>query len=173
MTFIDPNTAQNPTTGLVAPFAWGDDVDGSFNFLRGPKAGCRVTSVTGTAIGGDTVLPWATEAFDVNACHDNVTNNSRITVPTDWGGLWYVGANIAFDASAGTIELVDIVKNAASRIVFAQSRPSSVAHTVGVSLDTIITMTAGDYFEAWATGADTRSTTVTSSFFAFWIASGV
>jgi hypothetical protein len=170
VTFIDPNTAQDPTTGLVAPFAWGDDVDASFNFLRGAKVGCRLSSVVGTAIGGSTVMPWATEVFDVGGCHDNVTNNSRITVPASWGGLWFVGANLC--ATAGGIILVEIALNGTSRPAGQASNPDGTVDT-DTHVETILVLVAGDYVELWATGAGNRSTGDTSTFYAQWLASGV
>ena len=173
MSFVDPNTVQNPTTGIVAPFGWGDSINAAFNWLRNPKVGCYVTSVTATAIGTDTALPWGTETFDVGACHDTVTNTSRITVPTSWGGLWFVGADVAFDANAGTIEQVWIVRNGTTKITGDTGRPNSTAHVQAVSVEEIYVMAAGDYFEVWVTGADARSTAVTSRFYAWWAASGV
>jgi hypothetical protein len=169
VSFTDPNTTQNPTTGLVAPFGWGTNVNSDLNFLRGAKAGCHLTSSTGTATGTDTALPWATELYDVNACHDNVTNNSRITVPSGWGGLWAVGASVR---GASDIFTLQIVMGGGTRIVGATSNTSgATVSTVG--LETIYVMTATQYFEVWMTGGSSRDTGAVSHFWAHWIASGV
>jgi len=173
MPFSDPNSAQNPATGLVAPHGWGTNVDASFNFLRGAKAGCHLTSVVGTAITTDTVLPWATELYDVNGCHDNVTNNSRITVPAGWAGLWFIGASIRCTQSGtSTPFTIKLVVNATTTICQSVS--------VGVSLfenqhacETIYVLAAGDYVETWITNGTARSTAVASRFYAHWLHSGV
>ena len=168
MSFTDPVTVQNPTTNVVASHLWGDAIAADLNFLRGPKAGCRLTSVVGTATGTDTVLPWATETYDDNGCHDNVTNNSRITVPSGWPGLWLVGASVR---AASGIFTIHIVVNGTTRIVAATSNASgAVVNTVGC--ETIYVMAVGDYFEVWMTGGTARDTGVASSFWARWLASG-
>jgi hypothetical protein len=168
MPFTDPNSSQNPTTGLVAPFGWGDFVNGDLNFLRGAKAGCHLTSSVATGTGTDTVLPWATESFDVNACHDNVTNNSRITVPATWGGLWLVGANVR---GASDLFTITIVVNATTRIV-AQSSNASGGVVSATSCETIYVMAAADYFEVWMTGGTSRDAGSASHFYAHYLASG-
>ncbi len=172
MSFVDPQTVQNPTTNLFATDGWGDSINAAFNWLRNPKVGCRVTSVVGTAIGTDTVMPWATETFDVGACHDNVTNNSRITIPSGKGGLWFVGCNFAADGTTSSNH-VWVVRNATTKLVGMDTHPNSGSSTAACSLETIFVMAAGDYFEVWVTGGGTRSTTVTSSFYAWWLHSGV
>ena len=172
MAWSDPNTAQNPTTGLVAPDTWGTKVDGDFNFLRGAKAACHVTSTTGTAITTDTVLPWATELYDVNGCHDNVTNNSRITVPSGWGGLWFVGASLRCTYAGGNAWKLSLVVNGTTRICESSANAASAADEQH-ACDTIYVLAAGDYVEVWATGGTNRSTAVASRFYAHWLHSGV
>ena len=47
-----------------------------------PHKGALVTNSTNTTnINGGAVLAWDTESYDTNDFHDNVTNNSRFTVP--------------------------------------------------------------------------------------------
>lgn len=176
MSFVDPQTIQNPTTNLFATDGWGDSVNAAFNWIRNPKVGCLLTSVVGTTINvsADTVMPWATESFDVGGCHDNATNNSRITVPTNWGGLWLVGTQFAADSGGGTFENVWIARNGTTKLAGDVTAHSTGA-TTSVSVETIYVMAAGDYFEVWAScsAASTRSTSITSRFYAWWMASGV
>ena len=168
MSFTDPQTVQNPTTGLVAPFGWGDAVNGTLNFLRGAKAGCRLTSLVGTATGTDTPLPWGTETYDVNGCHSTASLTERIVVPSGWAGLWAVGTTIRGSANPFTIY---IVVNATTRVTAASSNASgAVVSTVGC--ETIYPMAVADYFEVWMTGGTSRDTGVASSFWAHWLASG-
>jgi hypothetical protein len=163
VSFTDPQTVQNPTTGLVAPFGWGDAVNGDLNFLRGAKAGCHLTSAVGTAAPG--FLPWGTELYDVNGCHSTVTNTDRITVPTGWAGLWFVGcvlgaASDVFDAS--------IAVNGTTGIVLSSSSAAGASEAM-TGCQTIYPMAVGDYFSVYLTGVSTRSTGLTSHFFAHWL----
>jgi hypothetical protein len=168
MSFTDPATVGDPTTGRTEVHGWGDAVNGSLNYLRGAKAGCRVTSSAGTATGTDTVLPWATETFDPDDFHDNVTNNSRLTVPSGKAGLYHVYSTVR---GASNLFTLYIVVNATTRIVEQSSQASgSVVSTCG--LETTWIMAVGDYFEVWMTGGSSRDTGVASSFGCQWLASG-
>lgn len=172
MAFNDPQSTQNPTTGLVAPFGWGDAVDESFNFLRGAKAGCHLTSVVGTAITTDTPMPWGTELYDVNGCHDTGSNTERITAPSGWGGLWFIGANIRCTISSGnSIFHTYLVVNNTTRIAAVSSNSHSNAQS-SATVETIYPLAATDYVEVWVTNGAARSTSVASRFYAHWIASG-
>lgn len=172
MAFNDPQSSQNPTTGLVAPFGWGDAVNESFNFLRGAKAGCHLTSTVGTSTGTDTALPWGTELYDVTSCHDTGSNTERITVPSGWGGLWYIGASIRLTHSVATTPAqIYLVVNGTTRI--CQVSDNAAGFEVQSCLDTIYVLAAADYVEVWVTGGTARSTAVESRFYAHWLASGV
>jgi hypothetical protein len=168
MAWNDPLTVQDPTTNVVALHGWGDAVNESFNFLRGAKAGCHLTSVVGTAITTDTQLPWGTELYDVNACHDTGSNTERITVPTGWGGLWFIGCLLR---CTNNVFHIMLVVNDTTRIA---ATASSVNGNVESSktVETIYPLAAGDYVEVWATNGGNRSTSVASHFYAHWIASG-
>ena len=47
-------------------------------------------------------LTFNSERFDTNALHDTSTNTSRITIPANGGGLYTIGASIAFGTSGIT-----------------------------------------------------------------------
>jgi hypothetical protein len=167
MAFNDPASSQDPTTGLHAPHGWGDAVAESMNFLRGAKAGCHLTSVVGTATGTDTQLPWGTELYDVNACHDTGSNTERITVPSGWGGLWFIGASVR--CTTGLFHVYLVVDDT-TRIA-AQSSNSSGGEGQSC-VTTVYPLDAAQYVEVWVTGGTARSTSVASRFYAHWLASG-
>ena len=52
-----------------------------------------------------TSVPFAASVFDTGSLHSNVTNNSRITIPTGYGGKWLLGASAyaAWTAGSGNI----------------------------------------------------------------------
>jgi hypothetical protein len=162
VSFVDPQTAQNPTTGLVAPFGWGDAVNGDLNFLRGAKAGCHLTSLVGSGVG---FLPWGTELYDDNACHSTVSNTERITVPSGWAGLWFVGCTIAV---ASDVFDIAIALNGTTNLVITSSNAAGATSSM-IGCQTIYPMAVGDYFGVYLNTASTRSTSQTSRFYARWM----
>jgi hypothetical protein len=167
MSFVDPVSIQNPTTGLVAPFGWGDAVNGDLNYLRGAKAGCYMTSTVGSAAG---FMPWGTEFYDVNGCHSTVTNTDRITVPSGWAGLWFVGCDLAMTSDIFTVAIaVSLSGGGPFNIGQASTNVSGAAESM-VSVSTIYPVAVGDYFTVFVTGGSTRSTGQTSRYYAHWLA---
>jgi hypothetical protein len=55
-------------------------------------------------------IAYANEDYDTNAFHDNVTNNTRMTVPTGYGGKYLINAIIQMP-SAVTTQAVVLFKN--------------------------------------------------------------
>jgi hypothetical protein len=93
------------------------------------------TSVTAAA------LTWDAEVYDTDAYHDNVTNNTRLTVPSD--GLYRVSAS----ADAHTDVRIYLNKNALSFRGMLHVDGSSVSSQSVHGSSAIISCTAGDYFE--------------------------
>lgn len=59
-----------------------------------------------------TAVAWDQEDYDTDAFHDNVTNNSRLTVPTAKGGKYLIEACVKIAANAaGTQHYADIYLN--------------------------------------------------------------
>ena len=169
MAFVDPVTVQDPTVNVVATHGWGDAVNAAFNWLHAAKAGCLLTTAVSTAVTTDTAIPWATETWDVNGCHDTGSNTSRITVPTNWAGLWFVHANIFTTTDVSTVW---IRVNGTTKIV-GQSVHVLGGTNVGGDLCTIYDMAVGDYFEVVVTGGsniDGTGGSGTNRFGAYWMA---
>lgn len=113
-------------------------------------AACRVT--TGTAVSipdaTTTVLAWDVEAFDSNGFHDNVTNNSRLTVPAGLGGTYLVTGQVSFAANATGDRMLTINKNG---LVDAQASARATAalhHRQQIAAELVLA--AGDYVELTA-----------------------
>lgn len=137
---------------------------------RGLRA-CRVTHSVGQnyAAGLASPIAFNTEVFDFGDLHDNVTNNSRITVPTDYGGYWIVAANVRI-ASLGGLFATDyyelyLLKNGTSIAQLTVPRnQAGGGSTTGLSLATIIDAAPADYFQAqFLNGAAATSTVVSLS----------
>jgi len=53
-----------------------------------------------------TTLSWDSETFDVGAMHDNVTNNSRLTVPANQSGLYELVVGITFNSTSDLGQII-------------------------------------------------------------------
>lgn len=58
-----------------------------------------------------TVIGLDAEAFDSHTMHDLVANNSRLTVPADQGGLYYVCGHYARQNQSNGYVVVELLKN--------------------------------------------------------------
>lgn len=148
MAFVYPDSVANPTSGVLAGSAWGDALNTAENWVHAAKAGCLLTTAVSTAVTTDTAIPWATETYDNFACHNTGANTSRITVPTNYGGLFVVFADI-FTTTGDSTAWIRV--NGTTKIV-GQSTNSSGGTNNGVELATILDMAVGDYFEVVVTG---------------------
>lgn len=105
------------------------------------------------------VVAWDAEDTDTNAFHDNVTNNTRLTVPAGMGGLYLVFANVQAGASIITF----VFKNAPgytpanSSLGAAETAVSGVA---AASLCGPVVLAAADFVEltVYTAGIDTMAT---------------
>jgi hypothetical protein len=104
--YVDTQTIHNPATGTVAPATWGDQVRDNLEFLVDPPV-CSISDTSAAVASGLTPVvlgATATENFDNDAMHSNVTNRSRITIQTAGRYLFlgsiltdsYLGAGNAF-----------------------------------------------------------------------------
>ena len=135
---------------------------------RGLRA-CRVwhdANQSYTA-GLNSAISFNSEIFDFGELHSTVTNNSRITVPTEADGYWIVSACIRWSypsATAATdyFELA-LTKNGSS---FAQNtvprNPAGIGATTGMTVIGIINAVAGDYFQAVANNGTAGTSDVVS-----------
>ena len=65
--------------------------------------GCRLTRSTDLSVNDQTATPvgFDTESYDVGGLHDNVTNNSRVTIAV--AGKYLITGIVTFDAGGQTI----------------------------------------------------------------------
>jgi hypothetical protein len=88
------------------------------NFFNSPPA-CRVYRTTTLSLSDntDTVVGMDAESFDYStAFHDNVTNNSRITIPSGLGGRYLCMAQANFAANATNRRVTNLRKSGASAV---------------------------------------------------------
>lgn len=87
------------------------------------------------------------EDYDVGTMHDTVTNNSRITVPTNGGGLYYVCGILSFDSNATGVRAGRLRKNGATVLMQCNQPNAGATDAVSIPLNTVISLSAADYIE--------------------------
>lgn len=118
--------------------------------------GCKAFAKTNTTLTHNTnvAVAWDDEAWDTDAIHDNVTNNTRLTVPTGEGGRWRCFGQIVIEA-AGSSRTQYIVINPrlnGTDIMLGcgpnwSADGSYSTYQAKVQFDFEIELSAGDYIE--------------------------
>jgi len=113
----------------------------------GNFTGCRVYASSAQTISNstDTKLAFANETFDTDGFHDNVTNNTRITIPTGLGGYYRVTANSGFLVNASGRRIMAIALNGTN--VSQIETSANAAAEPAASLTDTYSLSAGDYLE--------------------------
>lgn len=95
------------------------------------------------------VVSFDSESVDNSSMHDNVTNNSRITIPADHDGLYLCAANFEVDATFVGYVVAEIYKNGSQ--VLHETRAAGINTSSGSDVSGQVSgafeMSAGDYFE--------------------------
>lgn len=92
-----------------------------------------------------TAIDWDAEEFDAGGLHDTVTNNTRITIPTDGNtGVWLLSAAVLWEANNTGTRSVTIRKNGATAIATSVDAGAPDYQTITVLVNS---PAAGDYFE--------------------------
>lgn len=133
-------TADSTTaTGLK----WSTPASGGASFV-----GCSLYTSSDVSVANSTVVTvgFNNELYDSNSFHDNATNNSRITIPTGFGGKYLVTAHLAYQENATGYREWRIAKNG-SDIVGYQSGAVLSSAFYSSAYSTVINLVAGDYIE--------------------------
>lgn len=120
----------------------------------------RAFGAVGTAVPSGTVTAVAfdSESFDPLGFHDNTTNNTRLTVPAGYGGLYVILGQIAYPSLAAT-DLHNILrKNAVTDLAEGQVQGTASTATK-VPAYTMEQLVAGDYITMSAYQSTGGSTT--------------
>ena len=95
--------------------------------------------------GSDTTVNWDLELFDTNSMHDNVTNNSRVTVPTGYGGKWLLTASFSWAANNTGSRWAYFYKNGSTDIHSAFVTYLSAASQMTYEMSYVVQLAAADY----------------------------
>lgn len=116
---------------------------------RGP-AQARVFNDANISIGTSgtaQTLTFNSERFDTGNFHSTSSNTSRLTAPT--AGLYYVGANVQFDANVTGIRRAAIQVNGSGFIADdSRKAADSGGFPTWVNVSTVYHLDATDYVEA-------------------------
>jgi hypothetical protein len=126
-----------------------------FNGFEGVRAKQNSGGSVGTS---PAAIPFQAEDFDTDAFHDNVTNNTRLTVPAGKGGKYLIIGLINSGTASSAALSAYILLNGTTAIGTANGGGHSGLH--GVCVSTVYTLVAGDYIELF--GAVSSSTFTTS-----------
>lgn len=143
---VDIKPGTNVTFTAAAGSVTINSTGGSGTF-SGAKVYASQTAISGTT---DTTIPFANEDFDTGTYHDNSTNNSRLTVPSD--GYYEVSAygEIELLSTSGTWLDVIISKNGTAQhyITYQADENFITANALGITIPGIILYcTSGQYIE--------------------------
>lgn len=156
--FIDPEN-DNPV-GLACSY-WDDKDDPAS--LTTPVAltfsGALVSNTGAQTVDSSiAALTWDTEHYDTGAWHDNVTNPSRLTVPSGVSYVRVCGNMVDTSSVSGQFNLV-LYKNGSDTFPGACTMECETAGGDGVSLvSPVIPVVPGDYFELYAFATSSRTT---------------
>lgn len=119
-----------------------------------------------------TVIGWDSETYDVGGWHDNVTNNSRFTVPSGVSRVRITGQVWLSSVTAGNQCMLTVIKNGSAidtdvGMPAQTAAPNNTERRINVA-SAVLAVSPGDYFEAHLTVNADSSITVeaTSSWFA-------
>jgi hypothetical protein len=118
-----------------------------------------------TTHGTSVAVTFDSESFDTDGFHSNVTNNSRVTIPSGLDGKYRVSGNITYAAINSTLARGALLyKNGSLFNQLARvAGPSSASIDCTVPFNFVIDLVAGDYIELYARQDVTTTTSLNIS----------
>lgn len=113
--------------------------------------GTSLSYTSGVAL----VLPFTTEDFDTNSFHDNVTNNSRITIPTGYAGKYLVSTTWRGNDACANYAITKIYKNGTGIAIGTDAgevvRHSNLgSNTATISASIVLDLAVADYLQMYS-----------------------
>lgn len=139
------------TVGLPKVMAKVKDSAGtvfSQDLSTGSKfAGCRAYRSAALSIANSTVVSIGLDAetFDPIGMHSNVTNNSRLTIPTGYAGYWRFNGLIRWADNGTAPRTSALAKN--GTIVTNQNSATISGGDVSSAVEDVLLLAVGDYIE--------------------------
>ena len=105
-------------------------------------------STQGLTTATNTALTFDNENYDTDSFHDNSTNTSRFTIPSNKGGKYLFSGCISFAADSAGYRGLMLYKNGVLLNDLARAYPLS--SSINVPFSTVVSAVATDYFEIFA-----------------------
>ena len=128
--------------------------------------GCRLTKSASQSIANatETAVTFDGESWDTNTFHDNVTNNTRITIPAGKTGKYQLSGEIDLAAMTGGVYVL-IKKNGSVLTYTVVMNASSASFNTNFTFYQLLDLTATDYVEMFlyqGSGSSKNLNTATS-----------
>lgn len=155
-------TAYNSSTG-VATIVRGQQGTSGVAHSSGDKVtqsaypddfafiGCRVFNSANISVAnGGAQLTFDSERFDTDGIHSTVTNTGRLTCQT--AGKYRIGGSILFANNNNNMRGLQVLLNGATVIGIHRvpASPTGSTDTVGMAMDVVYDLAAGDFVELTA-----------------------
>jgi hypothetical protein len=98
----------------------------------------------------ETALTFDNENYDTNGFHDNVTNNTRMTVPAGKAGKYLITANTIFTNNATGQRIVYVYVNATNVTFTGPAIGGSASIDLGLTTTYVADLLVGDIVEVRA-----------------------
>jgi len=118
---------------------------GAYNLTQ-PRAKAYRSASLSINDSTNTILDLDAESFDTGTMHDNTTNPSRITVPSNGSGVYLVTGGVWFSPSALGTRQVELKKNGTNVAGVAIAVNSATEYT-GIPISVLVEAVVGDYFQ--------------------------
>ena len=119
---------------------------GVSGLVNNPRVKVRFGSDQSIADNTATFLAFDDEAYDTSSMHDNSTNNTRLTIPAMYPGVYLIQATVTWAANATGPREVEIWKNGALFLAGPYGPGQATVYTIQ-TVSTIDVVAVGDYYE--------------------------
>ncbi len=123
------------------------DSPGSISSLTQPRAGVFNSTTQSINDNTATALTFDSEDFDTQALHSTASATSKLTIPTDGGGVYFVSGQASFAANAIGQRSAIIKKNGTTELCYSNFQNAGVGIAPVIQVHQIVTLAAADYIE--------------------------
>jgi hypothetical protein len=96
----------------------------------------------------NTIVRWFDEEWDSHNLHDNAANQSRVTVPSGWAGVWLVCATLSFGAGdPDGYRRVRLLVNGTDEWAQTEEIPATGSARTAVCCTGLVNMNVGDFLQ--------------------------
>ena len=134
--------------GQLTSGAYGDNTVTAIKLGQAASVSLYKTANQTVVTNTITRITWDAELYDTIALHSNVTNNSRITIPTGYAGIWRAIINMGEVGSIGAHHVALYLNGAIVKLArYDSGGGGAVAGMYTLAYE--LNLAVGDYLEAW------------------------